>query len=96
MLPPLDAPHHLRSTEWGLFREGVVRSADPSKEHSFVDVGLDMDACVKKAVKPGVRVTLRMGAEAKIEMVDVDGKEAYQAELATPAGESPASDFIEC
>lgn len=40
VLPPLDAPHHLRSTEWGPYREGVVRSSDPATG-SFIDVGLE-------------------------------------------------------
>lgn len=41
MLPPLDAPHHLRSTEWGPYREGVVRRGDPVNG-SCIDVGLEM------------------------------------------------------
>jgi predicted SPOUT superfamily RNA methylase MTH1 len=40
VLPPLDAPHHLRSTEWGPYREGVVRSSDPASG-SLIDVGLE-------------------------------------------------------
>ena len=39
-LPPLDAPHHLRATEWGPFREGVVLGS-ASGAGSTVDVGLD-------------------------------------------------------
>lgn len=39
-LPPLDAPHHMRATEWGEFREGVVISSAPSAG-SLLDVGLD-------------------------------------------------------
>jgi len=41
MLPPLDAPHHLRAAEWGPYREGVVRRSDPELG-SAVDVGLDI------------------------------------------------------
>jgi hypothetical protein len=41
MLPPLDAPHHLRASEWGPFREGVVRRCDPVNG-SCIDVGLEM------------------------------------------------------
>ena len=48
MLPPLDAPHHLRSTEWGPFREGVVRRSAKG-EGSWVDVGLDKDAHIPQA-----------------------------------------------
>ncbi len=39
-LPPLDAPHHLRATEWGTYREGVVRRSLVGVG-SWVDVGLD-------------------------------------------------------
>lgn len=41
MLPPLDAPHHYRATEWGVFREGVVTEVDTQRNGSFIDVGLD-------------------------------------------------------
>ena len=39
-LPPLDAPHHMRSTEWAMYREGVVISS-VSGEGSLLNVGLD-------------------------------------------------------
>ncbi len=39
-LPPLDAPHHMRATEWGVFREGVVLSSAPGAG-SLLDIGLD-------------------------------------------------------
>ena len=48
VLPPLDAPHHLRSSEWGPYREGVVRSADAATG-SLLDVGLELDAHVPQA-----------------------------------------------
>lgn len=48
VLPPLDAPHHLRSTEWGPYREGVVRRSAKG-EGSFIDVGLDKDAHIPQA-----------------------------------------------
>jgi predicted SPOUT superfamily RNA methylase MTH1 len=41
MLPPLDAPHHLRASEWGPYREGVVRRSD-TQNGSCIDVGLEM------------------------------------------------------
>ena len=47
LLPPLDAPHHLRASEWGPYREGVVRSSQP--DGSLVDVGLELDAFVPQA-----------------------------------------------
>ena len=39
-LPPLDAPHHMRATEWGEYREGVVLASAP-EAGSLLDVGLD-------------------------------------------------------
>ena len=39
-MPPLDAPHHMRATEWGMYREGVVVSSVPG-EGSLLNVGLD-------------------------------------------------------
>jgi predicted SPOUT superfamily RNA methylase MTH1 len=39
-LPPLDAPHHLRASEWGRYREGVVLRSEEGAG-SLVDVGLD-------------------------------------------------------
>ena len=85
MLPPLDAPHHLRASEWGEYREGVVRFTDAESGQSFVDVGLEADALVKQAVREGARVTLHMGERAT--QVSALGKQAYLAELSTPAGE---------
>lgn len=39
-LPPLDAPHHMRATEWAMYREGVVVNSVPG-EGSLLNVGLD-------------------------------------------------------
>ncbi|KAI3429714.1 hypothetical protein D9Q98_005799 [Chlorella vulgaris] len=81
VLPPLDAPHHLRSTEWGLYREGVVRHSAKGKG-SWVDVGLDQDAHIPQAARQGVRLTLDMGWEPL--PVSVDGQQVLQAQLALP------------
>ncbi|QCE12023.1 hypothetical protein DEO72_LG10g3262 [Vigna unguiculata] len=41
LLPPLDAPHHLRKHEWGPYREGVtVKERDSNSGATLVDVGL--------------------------------------------------------
>uniref|UniRef100_A0A2P2L445 Protein C9orf114 n=1 Tax=Rhizophora mucronata TaxID=61149 RepID=A0A2P2L445_RHIMU len=41
MLPPLDAPHHLRKHEWAPFREGVtLKEKAPKSGGTLVDVGL--------------------------------------------------------
>ena len=39
-LPPLDAPHLMRATEWSMYREGVVLTSVPG-EGSLLNVGLD-------------------------------------------------------
>ena len=39
-LPPLDAPHHMRATEWSMYREGVVLKSIVG-EGSLLNVGLD-------------------------------------------------------
>jgi len=41
MLPPLDAPHHLRSTEWCKYREGVTIERHTDLNRSVVDIGLE-------------------------------------------------------
>jgi len=39
LLPPVDAPHHMRAMEWRPYREGVVTSSDAATG-SLIDVGL--------------------------------------------------------
>lgn len=39
-LPPLDAPHHMRATEWSKYREGVVTKSVLG-EGSLLNVGLE-------------------------------------------------------
>lgn len=41
MLPPLDAPHHLRSNEWCKYREGVIIESHAGLNQSVVDIGLE-------------------------------------------------------
>jgi hypothetical protein len=63
LLPPLDAiNHHLRTTEWRTYREGVVLKSEPGKG-SYVDIGLDRMAFVQEVVAPSTRVTLHVGEE---------------------------------
>lgn len=82
MLPPLDAPHHLRASEWSCYREGVVNSSD-ANEGSFVDVGLELDAYLADPVREGIRVTLCMGDEPEtLEMSG--GQRVYKAKIAQP------------
>jgi methyltransferase len=62
ILPPLDAPHHLRSTEWGEFREGLVVDSHPT-HGSLLDVGLSTRAHIPYTAPINCRLTLRMGQE---------------------------------
>jgi len=60
LLPPLDAPHHVRKHEWSKFREGVTLEGDRSKG-TLVDVGLSKNVLVEQILEPGKRVTVAMG-----------------------------------
>lgn len=63
LLPPLDAPHHLRKHEWGPFREGVtLKERSPDGVGTLVDVGLSKNVVVDQVLDPGTRVTVAMGA----------------------------------
>ncbi|XBH96072.1 hypothetical protein VPH35_086536 [Triticum aestivum] len=60
LLPPLDAPHHVRKHEWSEFREGVTLGGDRSKG-TLVDVGLSQNVLVEQILEQGKRVTVAMG-----------------------------------
>ncbi|KAL6884523.1 hypothetical protein ACP4OV_010459 [Aristida adscensionis] len=60
LLPPLDAPHHVRKHEWPMFREGITLEGDRSKG-TLVDVGLSKNVLVEQILEPGKRVTVAMG-----------------------------------
>ncbi|KAL3131500.1 hypothetical protein ABBQ38_007806 [Trebouxia sp. C0009 RCD-2024] len=87
-LPPLDAPHHMRATEWAMYREGVVVSSIPG-EGSLLNVGLDKDAYVPQALRANVRVTLQMGAqptEMTLQQPSLGaGKQVLFGQLAKPS-----------
>ncbi|XP_063377185.1 putative methyltransferase C9orf114 [Cydia fagiglandana] len=61
LLNPLDAPHHLRSSNDFTFREGITmnKPVKPGKG-SQVNVGLLKDISVDELLNPGIRVTVRM------------------------------------
>ncbi|XP_021830132.1 putative methyltransferase C9orf114 [Prunus avium] len=68
MLPPLDAPHHLRKHEWGPFREGVtLKERSPNPAGTLVDVGLSKNVIVDQVLEPGTRVTVAMGANRNLD-----------------------------
>ncbi|XP_022138246.1 putative methyltransferase C9orf114 [Momordica charantia] len=69
MLPPLDAPHHLRKHEWGPYREGVTltqRERAPDARGTPVDVGLSKNVVVDEVLEPGIRVTVAMGTDRNL------------------------------
>ncbi|XP_022000817.1 putative methyltransferase C9orf114 homolog [Helianthus annuus] len=68
LLPPLDAPHHLRKHEWGPYREGVtLMQQAPSSGSTLVDVGLSKNVVIDQALEPGTRVTLAMGTNRRLD-----------------------------
>ncbi|XP_020878276.1 putative methyltransferase C9orf114 homolog isoform X1 [Arabidopsis lyrata subsp. lyrata] len=70
MLPPLDAPHHLRKHEWEQYREGVtLNEKAPNSEGTMVDVGLSKSVVVDQVLSPGVRVTVAMGTDHDLDLV---------------------------
>ncbi|CAM9213912.1 unnamed protein product [Phaeothamnion confervicola] len=67
LLAPLDAPHHVRVDEAAPFREGVVIEGKPPASAgggigngSLVNIGLRRPAVIDRAIRPGVRVTVRL------------------------------------
>ncbi|KIZ00333.1 Uncharacterized protein MNEG_7627 [Monoraphidium neglectum] len=85
LLPPLDAPHHLRATEWQPFREGVVLKAEAGTG-SFVDVGLDRTALVEGSLLTvNARVTLRLGESARVKFVESYGESMLLGEVVLPS-----------
>ncbi|OVA06678.1 putative RNA methyltransferase [Macleaya cordata] len=68
LLPPLDAPHHLRKHEWGPYREGVTLKVEDSNfVGTLVDVGLNKNIFVDQKLEPGIRVTVAMGTNRCLE-----------------------------
>nr|CAD1817200.1 unnamed protein product [Ananas comosus var. bracteatus] len=65
LLPPLDAPHHVRKHEWSPYREGVTLD-ESCAEGTLVDVGLSKNVVVEQVIEPGKRVTVAMGTNRNI------------------------------
>lgn len=66
LLNPLDCPHHLRSNEWSVYREGVVTDRPlKDKEGSHVHVGLQREVVVDKRIQTGIRVTVKIDESTK-------------------------------
>ncbi|XP_010255952.1 PREDICTED: putative methyltransferase C9orf114 [Nelumbo nucifera] len=68
LLPPLDAPHHLRKHEWAPYREGITLKEKPANSKgTLVDVGLSKNVVVDQVLEPGTRVTIAMGTNRHLD-----------------------------
>jgi len=67
VLPPLDAPHHLRKHEWAPYREGVTLKERSPDSGTLVDVGLHKHVVIDQVVEPGTRVTVAMGTNRNLD-----------------------------
>ncbi|PIN04469.1 hypothetical protein CDL12_22990 [Handroanthus impetiginosus] len=68
LLPPLDAPHHLRKHEWGSYREGItLEKREQGSVGTLVDVGLSKNVMINQVIEPGRRVTVEMGTNRNLE-----------------------------
>ncbi|XP_075653221.1 uncharacterized protein LOC142623666 [Castanea sativa] len=67
VLPPLDAPHHLRKHEWAPYREGVTLKERSLNSGTLVDVGLHKHVVIDQVVEPGTRVTVAMGTNRNLD-----------------------------
>ncbi|KAF3795378.1 putative methyltransferase [Nymphaea thermarum] len=68
LLPPLDAPHHVRKHEWLPYR--VTLTGKPSgSPGTLVDVGLNKEVVVEQTLEPGRRVTVAMGSNRQLESI---------------------------
>lgn len=68
MLPPLDAPHHLRKHEWASYREGItLKKKTRNASATLVDVGLSKNIEVEGVHEPGIRVTVAMGTNQNLD-----------------------------
>ncbi|KAJ9182074.1 hypothetical protein P3X46_006105 [Hevea brasiliensis] len=68
LLPPLDAPHHLRKHEWAPYREGVtLKEKATNFQGTPVDVGLSKNVVIDQVLEPGIRVTVLMGTNRNLD-----------------------------
>lgn len=66
VLNPLQAPHHLGSTEVFNYREGVVVNKPVKNDKgSYVNVGLLKDVLIDKVLTPGLRCTVKLLPEVE-------------------------------
>ncbi|GMH68073.1 hypothetical protein TrRE_jg7095, partial [Triparma retinervis] len=60
LLPPADAPHHVRKGEQSKWREGVTLKNDKEGEVTRVNCGIGLDVELDIPVPPGNRVTVEI------------------------------------
>lgn len=73
LLPPLDAPHHMRATEWKPYREGLVLKTQAGVG-CYVDIGLDRMAFISQQVPVNTRVTLCVGDSPQVQFMQDFGE----------------------
>jgi predicted SPOUT superfamily RNA methylase MTH1 len=84
-LPPLEAPHHARPTEWARYREGAVMRSDAAAGTALVDVGLDKLARIGAPLPPGARLTLDLGEAADVAFDASVGEGVLAAAVVPPS-----------
>ena len=62
LMNPLDAPHHIRATEWSQYREGcVIKRPVKDNKGSWVNIGLYKQDCqVDIQLQENTRVTVKL------------------------------------
>ena len=80
LLPPLDAPHHMRATEWKPYREGLVMQSRAGSG-SYIDIGLDRTAYVQQQLPQNQRVTLYVGDNPRVQFMQDFGESMILGEV---------------
>lgn len=89
LMNPLDAPHHVRATEWSRYREGcVIKRPVKDGKGSWVNIGLYKQDCqVDVQLQENTRVTVRLDDdELKPEARFYTGKVVSQTDPFVNAG----------
>uniref|UniRef100_A0A069DYS1 Uncharacterized protein n=1 Tax=Panstrongylus megistus TaxID=65343 RepID=A0A069DYS1_9HEMI len=61
LLNPVEAPHHFRSNQLSIYREGVViDKTNKNGQKSFAEIGLTSKVKLDKKLEPGTRVTVKL------------------------------------
>ena len=80
LLPPLDAPHHVRSGERSKYREGVVMDKTSPGGMSLVNVGIFKTPVeIDRVLTPGIRCTVELDVKTAY-----DKKGSVQGKVVSP------------